>query len=333
MLNDVVTGLIDTYSNENDLHILRYFSSYITVADKQVVNVTDPTLKACPLAGYLYKDFKSIDNTDKESLKQVIKRIIEDKIREYGFFTEKRNLLSTDITVPYGASEMIMMALNNKAVDAAVIVCDGAGTVVTNKGDVVQGIGARMNSLFYTSPIKDTIKRLKQSGSDVVFANARIDQFKGVEKAIQNGYRKIVVTINASDAEKIGEIRKLESSSGTAVTVLVVCTTGITGMEIDMIRRYADIVWSCASWDIRNNVGAVSLLQVSKQIPLFVLTPNGIKFISAYSDNESLFLEEDKQKQYLISNEPIGKNIKMGNFNSYLREEKLPVFPKRNNFV
>ncbi len=38
---------------------------------------------------------------------------------------------------------MISFALRKKAIDAAVVVCEGAGTIITNKPEVVQGIGAR----------------------------------------------------------------------------------------------------------------------------------------------------------------------------------------------
>ena len=43
---------------ERDIHILRYFSAFISVSEGKVINVTDPQLTFCPLAGHLYKDFK-----------------------------------------------------------------------------------------------------------------------------------------------------------------------------------------------------------------------------------------------------------------------------------
>lgn len=316
-------------ANQRDIHILRYFSSFISVADKQVINVTDPILTYCPLAGHLYKGLKNIDGADKNALKLEIKRIIEDKIRKYGFFTARRELFSCDPAIPYGASEMMMFALKKKNIDAAVIVCDGAGTIVTNNEYVVQGIGARMNTLLLTSPIKELIARLKEVGCDVVFENALIDQVRGVDEAIKTGYRKITVTVNGHDSEKLKEIRQLESSSDATVTILIVCTTGITGMKVDEIRRYADIVWSCASSDIRYKIGKVSLLQVSKQIPVFILTKSGIDFFSAYADDSSVLRDLDNQKQYLISHEPVGEMVKFGNFYSFLREEKLPVLSEK----
>ncbi|MDD5196726.1 MAG: DUF2099 family protein [Candidatus Omnitrophica bacterium] len=315
---------------ERDMHVLRYFSSVISVSEGKVINVTDPALTFCPLASHFYKGFKNIDGADKEAVKREIKKAIESKIRDYGFFTPKRNLSCSDTAIPYGASEMLMFALKKKAIDAAVVVCDGAGTVITDNGEVVQGIGARMNSLLLTSPIKKIIACLKGLGCGVVFDHALIDQVKGVEKAIKAGYMKIAVTVSGHDSEKLKEIRGLESSYGVSLTVLVVCTTGIAESKIEQIRSYADIVWSCASWDIRQKIGKIALLQISKQIPVFVLTQKGIDFLAAYADDRDILCGLDRYKQYLISNEPAGEKVRLGNFGSFLREEKLPALSRKS---
>ncbi|MDD5518991.1 MAG: DUF2099 family protein, partial [Candidatus Omnitrophica bacterium] len=215
-------------------------------------------------------------------------------------------------------------------IDAAVVVCDGAGTVITDNGEVVQGIGARRNSLLLTSPIKKIIACLKGLGCGVVFDHALIDQVKGVEKAIKAGYMKIAVTVSGHDSEKLKEIRGLESSYGVSLTVLVVCTTGIAESKIEQIRSYADIVWSCASWDIRQKIGKIALLQISKQIPVFVLTQKGIDFLAAYADDRDILCGLDRYKQYLISNEPAGEKVRLGNFGSFLREEKLPALSRKS---
>ncbi len=314
-----------TNAIERDIHVLRYFSSFISVSDGKVINVTEPTLTFCPLASHLYNGFKNIDGANKEAIKREIKNAIESKIRDYGFFTAKRNILHGETAIPCGASEMLMFALKNNSIDAAVIVCDGAGTVITDDGEVVQGIGARMNSILLTSPIKEIIARLKELDCNVVFDYALIDQVKGVEKAIEAGYKKIAVTVSGHDSEKLKEIRRLESSGEVMITILVVCTTGITGAKIEHIYRYGDIVWSCASWDIRQKIGAVALLQISKQIPVFVLTIKGIEFVASYTDDKALLSGLNKYKQYLISNEPGRQKIKLGAYNYFLREEKLPV--------
>lgn len=315
---------------DRDIHVLRYFSSFISVSNGRVINVTDPSLTYCPLASHLYKGFRNIDRFDKEAIKNEIRSIIETKIKDYGFFTPQRKLLQGDVAIPYGASEMLMVALKKKTIDAAVIVCDGAGTVITDNGEVVQGIGARMNSLVLTSPIKKIMGRLKELGCHIVFDNALINQVKGVEKAIKAGYKKIAVTVSGHNSGKLKDIRALESGGGVCVTILVVCTTGIDKVKIEEIRRYADIVWSCASAGIRKEIGEVSVLQISKQIPVFVLTKRGINFVMSYSEDNILLDGLNMQKQYLISNESIGQKIKLGANNCFLREEKLPVLSEKN---
>lgn len=290
-----------------------------------MINVTDPTLAFCPLASHLYKGLRDNAGLDKESVKREIKKVIEAKIKTSGFFTAKRKLLCSERVIPYGASEMLMFALRKKFVDAAVIVCDGAGSVIASDGRVVQGIGARMNSLLLTSPIEETIKRLKELGCQVVFDHALIDQAQGVKEAIRHGYKKIAVTVSGHDAEKLKEIRHWETSRGVAITILVVCTTGISGAKTDEIRRYADIVWSCASLDIRQKIGAIALLQISKQIPVFVLTQRGIDFFKSTVDDGAFLKDLDRTRQYLISHERGNHKIKMGSLIGYLREANLPI--------
>ncbi|MBU1726421.1 MAG: DUF2099 family protein [Candidatus Omnitrophica bacterium] len=317
------------FVNRRDIHVLKYFSSFVSVSDGRVIFVSDPKISFCPLASHFYKGFCGA-KTDKQGLKQAIRNVIELKIREYGFFTANRDLNTREIQVPYGASEMLMFALRRKAIEAAVIVCDGAGTVITDNGEAVQGIGARMNSLLFTSPISNTMRTLKELGCHAVFDNALIDQAKGVEKAIEAGYKKIAVTLSGNNCEKLKEIRRVEAENGVEVTVLVVCTTGVSEGKIEEMRRYADIVWSCASLDIRKIIGACAWLQISKQIPVFVLTKRGADLVSSYAEDSSFLSELSRQKQYLISNENRGRKVRLGVYNCFLREEKLPVFSGEN---
>jgi putative methanogenesis marker protein 8 len=121
-----------------------------------------------------------------------------------------------------------MYAMKERIIDSAVVVCDGAGTVVVDKPEIVQGIGARMNGLFYTSPIGNIIKRLKETGADVVFPDAKINQTEGIIKAAELGYKKIAVTVNACMDDNLSEIRKIERDRNISVVLLVICTTGIT---------------------------------------------------------------------------------------------------------
>ncbi|MDD5567593.1 MAG: DUF2099 family protein [Candidatus Omnitrophica bacterium] len=316
-------------TKQRDIHILRYFSSFISVSEGKIINITDPKLTFCPLASHLYKGFTTADKMDKEALKREIKKAIGSKIKDFGFFTSRRIFSAKDVAIPYGASEMLMFALNKKTIDVAVIVCDGAGTIITDRGDIAQGVGARMNSLLMTSPIKEIQDHLKRAGCYLIFENAFIDQVKGVEKAIQSEHKRIAVTVCGHDSNKLKTIRELEFPR-TSITILSVCTTGISEANVREIKDYADIVWSCASLDIRETVGSAALLQISKQIPIFALTQKGVDLVVAYAQDGEPLRELNKRKQYLISLEPGFCKIKLGNTNNYLREEKLPVLPEVN---
>lgn len=311
--------------NNRDIHVLKYFSSFVSVSHKKVINITEPTLTFCPLARHLYKDFRFISGNDKLAIKNTIKKVIESKIRDYGFFTDNRKFSFDGISIPYGASEMVSFALRKNVIDAAVVVCEGAGTVITGKPDIVQGIGARMNSLLLTSPIKGIIRYLKSAGCRIVFENALIDQIRGIEEAIKAGYKNIAVTVCGNSAGDLKVIRSLEKEYGVNVVCLVVCTTGIGQDKINMIRDRADLVWSCASSDLRRIIGSSSILQLSRQIPVFVLTKKGVDFTSAYAREEGVIKNLNIKKQYLVSIELSGQSVYLGGFKAYIAESKLPV--------
>jgi putative methanogenesis marker protein 8 len=193
---------------------------------------------------------------------------------KFGQFTEKRKISDPHKYVPFGASEIIMDAMEAHLLDAAVIVCDGAGTVITDRPDIVQGIGGRMSGLAYTTPRKSVIDRLQKKGALVLDPDtARIDAVKGVQKALEN-YEKIAVTVPASP--DIERLKKLSSSG--SVSIFVVHTTGITA-EQAAIATKADIVWGCASLYVREITGPKSLLQLGVGIPVFVLTERGLSLV------------------------------------------------------
>ena len=311
-----------------DLHILRFYSSFVTVSKGKVVRVTRSYMEYCPLAGYLYDGIRRSKGSDAEIVQKAIKKIVERKITEFGFFTKNRELFRNSIAVPYGASEILMYAMRKKIIDAAVIVCDGAGTVIVDKPDIVQGIGARMNGLFFTSPIGRTRERLEGAGCEVLFPDAAIDQVKGVERAAELGYKNVAVTINALMDENFKELEKIEKKYNVSITLLTICTTGATEEKIREIEKYSDIVWSCASERVREIIGKKSILQLSKKIPVFVLTQKGLNLTSGYSSEEYLIKNLDPKKQYIIDSSRKGKNIKIGYFEAFLHEEKLPVRSK-----
>ncbi len=315
--------------NLEDIHITRMYSSFVTVSEGRVIRITDPFLEYCPLAHFLYRGIKLAGNSNSELIK-AIKKAVEENISKFGSFTEKRKLHREDIAIPCGASEMMMYAMRKNVIDSAVLVCDGAGTVVVNRPEIVQGIGARMNGLFYTSPIDKIIERLRKYDCHVVFPEtADIKQIEGLRRAAELGSKKIAVTINGYKGENLSDIKKIEKDNGLSITSLAICTTGVKEERIEEIKDYADLVWSCASEGIRKKVGKKAILQLSTAIPVFVLTEKGLNFLAGYSNEGELIRKLDPEKQYLISGKHEGKKIRMGNFNSYLGEAKLPVRSKK----
>ncbi|MCG9480138.1 MAG: DUF2099 family protein, partial [Actinomycetia bacterium] len=137
-----------------DLHITRKAGALVAISDGQPIMIEKPTVKYCPL----FKTLFGSSSIDQEAIAEKF-RIQKEK---WGMFTANRKVAECSIVVPFGASEMIMYALNRNGVDAAVLVCEGAGSVITSSPEVVQGIGAYMNGVFYTTPIAEIMENLKK---------------------------------------------------------------------------------------------------------------------------------------------------------------------------
>ncbi|MBD3426849.1 MAG: DUF2099 family protein [Candidatus Omnitrophica bacterium] len=308
-----------------DLHLVRFFSSFVTVSAGKVIGVTKPYLRYCPLAGHLYTDLRRAGERNPDAVRELIKKAVESKIQKFGFFTPKRVFHGNSIAIPYGASEMMMFAMRKGIIDSAVIVCDGAGTVIVDRSEMVQAIGARMNGLFFTSRIDEVADRLLSEDCRIVFPDASIDQLQGVERAAELGYRKIAVTVNALMDEDLEKIKKIEKKHGAAVTVLSICTTGASPKEVDWIGEHSDIVWSCASERVRSVIGKKATLQISRKIPVYVLTRKGLDLIAGYCGRPDAIRQLDITKQYLIAAKNSGDQVQMGDSRAYLSGADLPV--------
>jgi putative methanogenesis marker protein 8 len=169
--------------------------------------------------------------------------------------------------VGFGASELISYGLSAGVFDAAVIACDGAGTVIATTPDLVQGIGGRMSGLVKTSPLPGVIASIEQNEGIVPFREtAGMDQPGGVGVAFASGYSKVAVTIAApSDASLI-------RTQFPDAFIIAVHTTGITTEEAGLLADHADIVTSCASRAVREVAGKKALLQAGSSIPVFAMT-------------------------------------------------------------
>jgi len=304
--------LIAKYRHLPDFHLTRILGAWVAIAGGEVLEVDrSQALACCPLQSLL---------SDAD-----IEDYAGEKIAELKQFTAERDVWRDTLGVPFGASEMMMFALRKGAIDAAITACDGAGTVVTHVPEVVQGIGARMNGLFYTSPIPEVQAKLKGHGC-LVFDDARLDQVAGLRAAIEAGHRHIAVTVNGRFGPPLSAVREVERAEGVEVTLLVVCTTGVSEARVDEIVATADLAWTCASRPMRER-SAGARLQVTQGIPIFVYTARGVEFLAAYSDavGAELLRGLDPAKHYLLAAHGGGSRLRLGESSLAVVEAPLPV--------
>lgn len=264
-LADLV-GLINSIKYPDE-HVVKRAGCKIKIRNGRVVGVGEPRILYCPLAKERYGRPACKECVD---VIPFLKRELAGKIEE-GMFTVKRKICEDKARYSYGASEMLMDGLRMKVIDAAVVVCDGAGTVIVKRPDVVQGIGEKMTGVFYTSPHRQLIKRLEE-GSFIVFPEtARIDQLEGVKAAIKLGYERIAVTTADEDSKNLAKIKGIDGE----IMTLALCATGIGEETARMIQEHADLAWACGSMYVRKIVGPKAWIQLGTKFPVFVLTERG----------------------------------------------------------
>ncbi|MBN1298584.1 MAG: DUF2099 family protein [Actinobacteria bacterium] len=332
MVTEKLQNFLELVKKENggklsaDLHVTRKAGALVAISGGRVIKIQKPEVFHCPLFTSLF----SYDKINYETIKDKFEKQIQDWI----MFMPGRHLCDDRIIVPFGASEMMMYALKRNGIDAAVTVCEGAGTIISSNPALIQGIGAYMNGLFYTTPIPEVISNIEHNGGTVLSPeNAAMDQFEGVKKAIKAGHVKIAVTVRGDQQQEIIKIRHLEKSlvKKAEIIILAVCNSGINASEAETVAKFADLAWSCASKHIRNIAGPISILQAGMKIPVFVLTLKGIDFISSYSKDKNLKqkLNEDKGRKHYITAAAYSQGaikMNMGKFSVYLYEtEKLPI--------
>ncbi len=240
----------------------------VVVKDGEVIEVGDPEIEWCPLIAKL----SGVQKITSEE----VKKNVESKISNLGMFTAKRQLLEHDTFVAFGASEIMMSGLRNGFLEATVTACDGAGTVISNNPELVQGIGGRMSGLIETEPIEDVINGIqKLSGTVLDTKTAVIDPVSGVKKAAELGYKKIAVT--TADSKTAKNMRELEAELGLDLIVIAVHVTGISKEEAQGLLEHSDLVTGCASKHIREL--AKPIVQVAAAIPLFIITQKGKELV------------------------------------------------------
>jgi putative methanogenesis marker protein 8 len=251
-----------------DEHVIEALGkARVVVRDGKVVEVGDPQISYCPI----FDKNKGIKTIDKEA----IAKNIQSRIDSFGMCTARRALKMTDF-VSFGVSEIVSTGVNKGLLDAAVLVCEGCGTLVVTDPEMVQGIGGRVSGLVSTTPIPELIERV---GRDKVLdpATAKIDQVAGVRKAIAMGFRNIAVSVTSGSAAKA--LRELEREAGVNVYVFVVHATGISKDEARLAYESADVTTGCASKFLRESGSTGGFFKVGNSVPIFGVTQRGVALI------------------------------------------------------
>jgi putative methanogenesis marker protein 8 len=254
-------------------HEIYCCGSQVRVSPNGVKVLTEPLVDYCPLHEALY----GAGRIDAGS----VSGSVQTKMREYGFCCQNRQFIPQPI-VAYGASEMMCVWLERGLIDCAVVVCEGAGTVIATKGKLVQAIGARLTGIIKTSPIPQTMEHIEEGGGMILDkATARIDQVAGVKRALASTYEHVAVSVAGFQAQAISKIRRVEAETGSDVLVFSVCNTSVGNIHAKHIAK-ADIACASASKVLRTEISKKALLQLGITIPVYALTEKGKKLILAY---------------------------------------------------
>lgn len=207
-----VLDLLISFYEENETHITRMFGSFVYLkridGNLTAVHATPIPIQYCPFMAKLLTEIggdtaikllNMVEQGTPDSAALMCK-LINDVVIKGGYFNTSRPLNSCEVNVLFGASETMSSAFEAGLIDAAVIVSNNLGTIITTNQNNTQGAVMRMTGLFSTSPSKEIIKIATAADIIPVFPHtAIIDQMEGVKKAISLGYTRIAVSVAWQD--------------------------------------------------------------------------------------------------------------------------------------
>jgi len=254
-----------------DVHVSRRAAAHVLIHNNKAVAATPTVVKWCPLSSWLFeRDFK-------ENLLAETNDVVIGKNHS---FDKTRPLETENDPVPFGASESMSDAMRAGKIDCMVSACEGIGTIITTEPKTTLGVGAVMTGLVHTAPNPTLIERSTALGNIIVHPEtARIDQVAGVKMALERGYKKIAVTVAGTKAEDISKIVALKRKHTDAeINIITVCTTNVTQKQTDLIRKHSDIIYSCASGNIRKACARKGS-QLGTKIPVY-LSDKGVQLVA-----------------------------------------------------
>lgn len=317
-----ILNYIREYYDKNSVHITRMFGSYIILkkisGQLTAIKATPIPIKYCPLMIKLLREvggdiadnlIASLNTQDETIQTKMMCQLINEVVIKGGYFDTNRPLNSCEANVLFGASETMSSAFKSGLIDAAVIVSNNLGTIITTNEFNTQGAVKRMTGLFHTSPNETIMNTALAEGIIPVFPyTATIDQLEGVKKAISLGYKRIAVSVAASDNYLHEELANLEQEHNITIYKFGLCSTGIDPETAQKMQEHADVIWSCASKYVKELVEPNAIAQVGVKIPVHIMTKQGWEIIKNHliqmnnqNNFEQLSLQEGSEKPVILN--------------------------------
>ncbi len=252
-------------------HLLEMAKARIRVKDGKIKVLSDPGISFCPLRRDLYGI--------KEESRESVERVLEIHMQEMGMYGPARVFELEQQPVSFGASEILSDGMVEGLVDAAVLACEGAGSVIVSRPEVLQAIGGHMTGLVSTEPIAEIQDGLEARGCILLDRRAGVDQLAAFKKAVENGFEKIALTLTGENARCAADLREREEELGARAMILAVHNTGISEGQAEILAESCDLVWSCASRAVREVAGRKAILQMGISIPVFAFTLAGKRLL------------------------------------------------------
>ena len=251
-----------------DYHVIEALGkTEVVIENGQVTSVGDPLVDYCPI-------FDKIDDA-KHLTKDFIKWNMEKRIREFGMCTPERVVKMPDV-LSFGISEILKTNTELGLIDCVVGVCEGTGTLLMTDPEIIQGVGGRVSALVSTTPIPEVIKKV---GVENVVnpETAELDPIKGLQMAIDKGFKNIAVTILPS--EIINDIRQYPTPKDVNVYIFVAHTTNADDNEVEIAFKNADVITACASDKVREYAEKEKVYYSGSKVPIFAISEKGREFL------------------------------------------------------
>lgn len=253
----------------NDRHVIEALGkAEVVIENGKITYIGEPVVDYCSI----------FDNGQHNGdlTKEFIKSNINKRIEEFGMCTPQR-LFDVEDTMSFGTSETLKTNMINGNVDCVVGACEGVGTLLIDDADLVQGVGGRVSALISTTPIDEVIDNV---GRDNVLnpETAELNPLKGLEMAIERGYKNIAITIIPT--EMVRDLRQYPKPENVNIFIFVAHTTNVSQNEAEMLFDYADVISGCSSINIRETAEERKPYYAGKKVPLYAVTENGRKLLN-----------------------------------------------------